>query len=39
LEKGILRNMIPEEMRWHIAFGLAAIVMVISLIIYLHKED
>jgi POT family proton-dependent oligopeptide transporter len=32
--------MIAEEMRWHIAFGLAAIVMVISLINFvLHKED
>ncbi|MDW9382341.1 peptide MFS transporter [Chryseobacterium sp. JV558] len=33
-----LSNIIAEEMRWHIAFGLAAIVMVISLINFVFTQ-
>lgn len=33
-----LGNMIAEEMRWHIAFGLASIVMVISLINFVFTQ-
>ena len=33
-----LSNIIPEEMRWHIAFGLASIVMVISLINFVFTQ-
>ncbi|MBB6372355.1 peptide MFS transporter [Chryseobacterium shigense] len=33
-----LGNTIPEEMRWNIAFGLAAIVMVISLINFIFTQ-
>ncbi|BAP30027.1 proton/peptide symporter family protein [Chryseobacterium sp. StRB126] len=33
-----LGNMIAEEMRWHIAFGLASVVMVISLINFVFTQ-
>ncbi|MET3038133.1 peptide MFS transporter [Chryseobacterium sp. NRRL B-14859] len=33
-----LGNIIAEEMRWHIAFGLAAIVMVVSLINFIFTQ-
>lgn len=33
-----LANVIAEEMRWHIAFGLAAIVMVVSLINFVFTQ-
>ncbi|MFP3836155.1 MFS transporter, partial [Chryseobacterium sp. SIMBA_028] len=34
----ILGNTIPESMRWNVAFGLAAIVMVISLINFVFTQ-
>lgn len=33
-----LSNFIPEEMRWHIAFGLASVVMVISLVNFIFTQ-
>ena len=33
-----LSNIIAEEMRWHIAFGLASIVMVVSLINFVFTQ-
>lgn len=33
-----LGNMIAEEMRWHIAFGLASVVMVVSLINFIFTQ-
>ncbi|MBP2618900.1 peptide MFS transporter [Chryseobacterium jejuense] len=34
----VLSNLIAEEMRWHIAFGLASVVMVISLINFVFTQ-
>lgn len=34
----LFSSLIPEEMRWHIAFGLAAIVMVVSLINFVFTQ-
>ncbi|WP_312397946.1 peptide MFS transporter [Chryseobacterium sp.] len=34
----LLANQIPEELRWHLAFGFAAIVMVVSLINFIFTQ-
>ena len=34
----LLKNLIPEELRWNVAFGLAALVMVISLINFVFTQ-
>lgn len=34
----LLSNYIPEELRWHLAFGFAAIVMVVSLINFIFTQ-
>lgn len=37
-KRGNLAKVIPEEMRWNVAFGLAAIVMVVSLINFVFTQ-
>jgi POT family proton-dependent oligopeptide transporter len=39
LEKENFFSIIPEELRWHLAFGFAAIVMVISLINFVLLKE
>ncbi len=34
----LLANQIPEELRWHLAFGFAAVVMVVSLINFIFTQ-